>query len=178
MAINALYDSARSGDKSAEDDLFQELTVRFGLIAHQRIHGGADADDVVQNSLMTIAREYKQIDFQVSFSAWAHKVLDNRILAHYKERRSHGGPPATLSDVVGQPRTWTADPTLESRLLGCLQEISAHDRRYARILNLHYQGYTTEEVCKKLKVSQEHSYVMLFRARSRLEKCLEEGGVL
>jgi RNA polymerase sigma-70 factor (ECF subfamily) len=178
MNINALYDIDRSGDKVAEDNLFQTLAVRFALIAHKRKYDKADAEDVVQNWLMTIAREYKQINFELSFSAWAHKVLDNRILAHFKEKRSHGGRTIPLFDDLNQPEAWAADPTLESRLLECLQEISAHDRRYARILNLHYQGYTTQEVCERLKVSQENSYVILFRARSKLEKCLEKGGIL
>jgi RNA polymerase sigma-70 factor (ECF subfamily) len=178
MDINALYEIARSGDRAAEDDLFQTLAVRLGLIAHHRIWDKADAEDVVQNSLMIIAREYKKMHFDVSFSAWAHKVLDNRILAHIKQKRSRGGQPAPLFDELNRPDAWTADPTLESRLLECLQEVSAHDRRYARMLNLHYQGYTTQEVCERLKITPKHSYVILFRARSRLEKCLEEDGIL
>jgi len=178
MDINALHEIARSGDKAAEHDLFQKLSVRFGLIAHQRIYSEVDAEDVVQISLMTIAREYKQVNFEISFSAWAHKVLDNRILAHFKEKRSHGGQPVSQPDIMNQSDAWTPDPTLESRLLDCLQEMSAHDRRYARILNLHYQGYTAQEVCEKLRISRNHSYVILFRARSMLEKCLKKGGLL
>ena len=69
------------------------------------------------------------------------------------------------------------DPDLKRRLLGCLQKICRQNVRYARILNLHYQGYKTGEVCGRMDVRPATLYSVLSRARSMLEDCLEKGDV-
>ena len=66
---------------------------------------------------------------------------------------------------------------LKEQLLFCLERVGQSNRRYARILNLYYQGYTTDEVCLRLGINANHSYVALWRARSLLEICLEKGDI-
>lgn len=175
MDINSLYTAARTGDKTSEEQLFQALSVRFRLFALQRIWDEEDCNDVVQNTMMVIAREYKVTDITTSFSAWAYKVLNNRILGYIKARRSQSGKTESLSEGPSEPSMTDTDPTLESRLIDCIKKVAGANRRYARVLNLYYQGFTTREVCDRLHMTPNHSYVALSRARSMLELCLEKG---
>ncbi|MCP4703685.1 MAG: hypothetical protein GY865_03665, partial [candidate division Zixibacteria bacterium] len=51
------------------------------------------------------------------------------------------------------------------------------NRRHARILNLHFLGYTTEEICSRLEITKTNMYSLLSRARSMLELCLNKGSL-
>jgi DNA-directed RNA polymerase specialized sigma24 family protein len=98
-------------------------------------------------------------------------------LNYYKKRQSHKGKQVSLPDYNAVPGGWTADPQFEKVLIDCLRKICAGNNRYARILNFFYQGFNTEEVCRKLKISAGNAYVMLGRARSLLKTCLEMGDI-
>ena len=115
--------------------------------------------------------------FTASFAAWAYKVLNNRILASrqrsQRQAQRHSYSPEN-SDPPG-PGTQTADPTLKRKLQDCLRLVARSNSRYARALNLHYQGYDTDEICRRLDTKQNTFYSCLSRARSMLEACLKKG---
>ena len=177
LNINELYEKARSGDKAAERQLFSTLTVRFRALTVQRIGASDDCDDIVQNAVMAISKEYKKIEFTVSFSAWAHKVLQIRMLKYFSTKKRKAAHEAGIPQGVTSEPAFKPDPTLETGLIECFKKISGLNRNYARVLNLCYQGYSTEEICEKLAISTNHSYVILSRARSMLKLCLEKGDV-
>ncbi|MBN1210968.1 MAG: RNA polymerase sigma factor, partial [candidate division Zixibacteria bacterium] len=116
-------------------------------------------------------------EFTLSFSSWAYKVLVNVYLNYYKKKQSNKGKQVALPDYDNVPGSWAPDPDLENALIDCLRKICANNNRYARILNLYYQGFSTEEVCRKLKISSANAYVILARARSLLKTCLEKGEI-
>jgi RNA polymerase sigma factor (sigma-70 family) len=134
-----------------------------------------DADEVVQETIMTICREYRSLEISISISAWAYKVLDNRILTHMQTQqvrnRRTAADPAALDTIPA------ASPHLElrRRLIDCLRKICLTNRRYARVLNLHSQGYETEEICRRLDLKENTLYSLLRRSRMMLRRCLETG---
>jgi RNA polymerase sigma factor (sigma-70 family) len=175
MDINTLYDNARMGDHQAEEALFELLTTRFRLLAYQKIGNKADAEEVVQEAVTTIYAEYGPMTFNSSFAAWACKVLDNRILGYFRKRnteRQRFGPEKD-SDTGQEPMSTSARPELRMRLRDCFQEVCRRNIRYARILNLHYLGFKTEEICERMSVTPQTLYSALSKARTMLEKCLE-----
>jgi len=177
MNLNNLYQKARSGDKSAEDNLFQNLSARFRLVARHRIWNKDDAEEVVQDSLATVIQKYKGVEIETSFAAWAQRVLDLNILEYIRKkgrtaRRFEPMPDEESSITAGNP-----NPTLKLKLLDCLKKVSQANRRHARILVFIYQGFGVEEVCDKLKLTVNNYYSVLSRARSMLEVCLEKGEV-
>ena len=178
MNLKALYKNTKKGDEKSEDKLFQYLSERFGQFAHRRIWDEENAKEIVQEALMLIAKEYRSISFNTSFQAWAYKVLDNKILNYIKKRRQRGDRVVTVADVseVGN-MTIDADPELRTSLLECLKKVGKASRRHARILDLHYLGYKTKEICDRLKLSSNGFYIILHRARKMLEICLETGKV-
>ena len=177
MDINELHLAAQKGDKSSEQQLFNKLSVRFHHFLNHKVSSNEDIEDIIQTALLTIAREYKNIEITRSFSSWAYKVLINVYLNYYKKRQFHKGKQVSLIDYNAVPGGWTADPHFEKVLIDCLRKICAGNNRYARILNFFYQGFGTEEVCRKLKISSANAYVILGRARSLLKTCLEKGDI-
>ena len=173
MTINGLHARVVDGDEAATEQLFQTLSVRFEVFVELRIGDKEDAAEVVQDALVTITSKYRGIVFESSFAAWAYGVLENKLLHYYRSRgikeKFFADNPAAV-EAGAAPST---DPTLIRRLLECLRKVSDVNSRFARILNLHYQGYNTEEVCSNMKVSQSNYYALLSRARSLLKSCIE-----
>lgn len=177
MDINTLHKQAADGDPAARDKLFELLSVRFRLLAHQKIWNQEEANDVVQDALAAISREFEILKVESSFAAWAYKVLDNRILASMKSKRTEHNRLSSsieVGEIGGVIRT---DPELMIKLEDCLRKVLRANQRYARVLNLSYQGYTIIEICSRLKVKKDHAYVLLSRARSMLALCLEKGEI-
>ena len=177
--INILHADARGGDRTKEDELFQLLRARFLVFVHLRIWDESDAEEIVQDALLVIFREYRNMSFDTSFAAWAYQVVEHRILAYLKTRKremARTARPANEFDPAEQ-KPLNLDPELKRRLLGCLQKIARSNRRYMRILNLHYQGYTTAEICARMQLAPSNFYAILSRARSLLDFCLEKGDI-
>ena len=74
-------------------------------------------------------------------------------------------------------RSSATDPSFKRRLLDCLKKVNQTNTRHARILNLHYQGYTVTDICGKFKITRNNVYIILSRARLMLKVCLEKGDV-
>ena len=128
---------------------------------------------------MAISKEYKEIDIKTSFAAWAQKVLDNRLINYSRSSKRKGKIFAGEIDPRNShdPDTFDSGSDLRQRLLRCLRKIAGSNRRYARILNFHYQGFGTDEICTRMGISTTNFYAILSRARSLLKKCLDKGGV-
>ena len=177
LNINDLYEKTRAGDEDAEHRLFHILFVRFQSFVHHRISDRDDCNDIVQSAIMTISSELRKVEIQSSFAAWAYKILDNKILGYIKSKRIKAGREQYLSEEIAGGSLLETNPLLESQIINCLRKIAKVNPRYTRILNLHFQGYTNVEICKKLNIAINNAYVILSRARSMLQLCLEKGDI-
>lgn len=174
--MDRLLERARSGDKSAEKEIFEALHVRFCLVARHRIADKDEAADVAQKACIIVLEKYRNETFAVNFEAWAYGVLRMCIKTYYRETAQTG---RILRDesVTGrkvEASSMAADPVVESRLLECLRKLTTYNRRYARVLNLSYQGYLAEEICQRMNLSRNALYVLLNRARSALWACINQ----
>lgn len=172
--FSELHVRAASGDRDAEKQLFALLTERFRAFAYHRVWNKEDAAELVQDSLAVIAQEYRQLEVQASFQAWAYKVLDNRILAYIKRRKNSR---MDSSEAIDEVQGDAPDYELKRQLATCLGKLVTVNARYGRMLNLGYQGFTISEICERLQISRNNAYVILSRARSLLELCLQTGRI-
>jgi len=177
LEINTLYKNVLNGDKNSENILFKELYVRFSLFAFQRIRNEGDIEEIVQDTMLTIINNYREINFETSFSAWAYNVLINKIRNYNRKKRAVRKYIREDLDNTEKHMDWGADPIFVPKLLDCLRQILVINKRYARVLNLKFQGYDTDFICKKLNISINNLYVIISRARSLLQECLDRGEI-
>lgn len=175
MDINSLQNAARHGDRTAENDLFQYLHARFRLFAQRKLRDREDAEEVVQDALKTVLEKYREIEFEISFAAWAYRVLENKILTFHRTRKRRQEHQEDLARRAGSSERDRSDGDLEVRLLECLRKLNEVNRRHARILVLKYQGFSVSEICERLGITRTNLYTLLSRARSLLELCLKKG---
>jgi len=175
LGLNDLYKNSLSGGETEEKKFFLSLTERFQLVAEQKIMNESDRQEVVQNALMVVVKKYKEMNFEVSFSAWAYDILQKEILKYYRTRGGRVKRFSGEEDDFYNARVKSIDPALRRNLLDCLKKICGFNQRFARVLNLKYQGYGVDEICLRLEVNMSNLYVILSRARSKLKLCLEKG---
>ena len=175
--INTLFKLALKGCKVSEKKLFQKLIVRFRVIARLKISNSDDVEDVIQDVLAVVSQKYRGLTDDVNFIAWAHQVLKFQILKYYKKSGNISRKNQNLEEEMISAPEWEPDPLLRDSMLKCLRKVNRKNNLYARILNLHFQGFTTREICAKLKIKANYCYVILLRARSMIEHCLERGDV-
>jgi RNA polymerase sigma factor (sigma-70 family) len=175
--LNTLFEHARSGDSAAESVLFSYLLERFRYLAALRIWDPMEVEEVIQAAMLIICREYKTLEITSSFTAWVHKVLDNRIRTHVRSIRGRERRFESDTDMVEASQALTEDLDLRRRLIECLRMICTANRQFARVLNFHSQGYQAEEVCERMGLPKNSYYSLLRRGRMMLSKCLESGKV-
>ncbi|MCK5125729.1 MAG: RNA polymerase sigma factor [candidate division Zixibacteria bacterium] len=177
MTINELYTDTIAGDPRAERRLFEQLTVSFRLFAQRRIGNSPDAEEIVQDALMIINDKYRDLRVDSSFSAWAYRVVSNKILDYTKTKKLHTQKLDQYSSERPVSVSFQPDSELLAKLKDCFGKIHGKHDKHARILNLHYQGFLVDEICLKMNISKNNLYVMLSRARKMLEICLEKGDI-
>lgn len=175
--INSLHAKALRGDSASADQMFATLDVSFRLFVRHRVMNSQDGEEIVQDALTTIAEKYGSVQIETSFAGWAHKVLKNKLLDYYKAKHVRAVTAASTEDFDAQAGAPSLDPTLKRRLLDCLRKLHAVNSFHARALNLHHQGYGTDEICARLEITSNNFYVMLSRARTLLRHCLEKGEI-
>ncbi len=177
IKINELYKSALSGDKDALNSLYETLSARFRLFMRHKVNNEDDVEDIVQEALMTIIKEFNKVEIRTSFSAWSYKVLDNKFLGFLQKKGRHAAKENNITDqfLANLSDKRTIDHELRRKIIDCMQKLVENNLRGARIINLYHQGFTTDEICERMNISTSNYYSILFRTRSQLEKCLKGG---
>ncbi|MCK5126278.1 MAG: sigma-70 family RNA polymerase sigma factor [candidate division Zixibacteria bacterium] len=161
---------AISGDKSAEEELFKYLRVRFTIIAQQRLRDDS-FEDIAQDACVTVVEKYKDLSPNIEFEAWAYKILRNKIGSHLRDL-SVRNRAVKIMDNIDNIYPTQENPEARRILIRCLEKLAKVYPRYIRVLSLVNYGYSTEEICDQLKVSSNNFYVILHRCRGLLSDCV------
>ena len=174
--MEQLVERAQQGDSQAEEELFKFLLVRFRRFALRKV-GAGYADEVAQEACVTIHRKYKAEIKAREFEPWAYGVLKMTVQRHYQREGRRRDRETSLPEHFELPARPDPPPLLRKHLGDCLEWLAGRHLRYARIFHLHWQGFTTQEVCEEIHVTREQYYVYLGRSRSMLRDCLQEKGI-
>jgi RNA polymerase sigma factor (sigma-70 family) len=178
MDINELYELLRGGDPEAKESLLRYLQESFCAFMHHKDIGEDDAKDIVQAALVRIADMCEIAEIHSSFGGWAHAVLKNELAGFYRKRSLVSRKMTELGERQKPVSHWSGDNRVKVKLEECLRDLHKRNKTYVRVLNLHYLGYTTGEICERLDMSTNNLHVVLSRARSALRKCLAKKGAL
>lgn len=177
MDLNTLYTNARGSDKTSENQLFEALGARFHYFVRHRIRNKDDCGEVVQNALAAVAKDFRAITFEVSFAAWAHKILERKIMDYYRSRKRQQNVFSPMSDFDDPESGPQLNQEVRRKLIDCLQKVNTVNQRHARVLVLKYQGFDCDEICRRLGLTRNNAYSVLYRARTMLKHCLEKGDI-
>ncbi|MGV3534024.1 MAG: sigma-70 family RNA polymerase sigma factor [Chthoniobacteraceae bacterium] len=131
------------------------------------------ADDVFQETFLTVMR--KSGDFQpgTNFLAWACTVARYKVMESMRSKASRMRP--LSEEVIESLCAMMPEPQNEDRELQalneCVEELHPHTKR---AVELRYeQGHKPAEIANRLGWTAESVYVVLSRARATLRECVE-----
>lgn len=158
--------------------------------AHFRVQDQASAEDLVQETFIAALQNQKKYKGKASERTWLIAILKNKIIDHFR-KQSREQPtdeierflnmPDDLFNAAGKwvngPGKWSFTPSVlydKKEFWRALQEcLKLLPKRLSRAFILReMDGMNHREICKVLKVSSSNSWVLLYRARMGLKKCL------
>lgn len=139
-------------------------------------------EDYVQEALIIIYEKYRDIDFEKGILPWAYGILDRVMNGDHrtKTRRQnilgeHLNEVRKLHQTVHSTEEQVASVELASELRRALNELTDKEKA---IFRLKLEGYTGEEIQKKLGISRTALDVTVFRGRKKLREKLEKRGAI
>ncbi len=176
----ALVRRAQNGDQSA----FQEIVERYQSKVFSIIHGIVrqrnDVEDIAQQVFTKIYFSMRNFDFRSSLITWVYKITVNECFDYLRKKKvrklvyesdmSEDEVSRVENSENGSGRGVRADTTLARRdyVVKLLEKVSGEERDLLMLKEV--EGYSVEEMARRLKMNENTIKVKLFRARQKLVK--------
>lgn len=171
---------AQQGDGDAFEQLYRLHSSRVFALCLRMLKNFAEAEDLTQQTFLTVFRAIRTFRSQCAFSSWLHRVTKNCVLMHLRKRVSHQ---VSLEEIMksgaksGSTRKELRHHDL--RLKGlidrlCIEKAIAQlpARLKGTVVLYDLWGCEHGEVAKILACSAGTSKSQLHRARRRLRELL------
>ena len=197
-----LVEALRRGDQAVFAELVDELTPALMRVALAHVPSRAVAEEVVQDTWVGVIKGIDRFEGRSSLRTWIFQILLNTARTRGKRekrslpfsffrRRGEEGSDEPAVDVdrfqgadgvrpgwwARPPAEWDGvDARLETEevrdlLLRAIADLPPRQRDVIVLRDL--QGYSSEEACNVLGVSETNQRVLLHRARSKVRAALE-----
>lgn len=193
----------QAGDEAAFEALVQRYHASMVRLAMVYVRNAAVAEEVVQETWLGVLRGIGRFEGRSSLKTWIYRILTNRAKSRgVREGRSVSftalaaagigeSEPAVDPDrfrPAGQqwtghwlaaPQSWAGQP--EQQLLS--REVADYVRSVvatlpatqSEVITLRdIEGWTADEVCGLLEITQANQRVLLHRGRAKVRRALEQ----
>jgi RNA polymerase sigma-70 factor (ECF subfamily) len=195
-----LVDGLRRKDDAAFAELMREYGAAMLRVAQMYVSSRAVAEEVVQDAWLAVLNGIDRFEGRSSLKTWIFRILANTAKTR-GVREARTVPLSALGDEDGEsvvdvdrffgpdarfPGHWSAPPQSwagapEGRLVAketldvIQREIEQLPPLQAAVITLRdVEGFSSEEVCNALDISETNQRVLLHRARSKVRRALEE----
>ncbi|MDE1888182.1 MAG: sigma-70 family RNA polymerase sigma factor [Gammaproteobacteria bacterium] len=160
------------------------MLYRFALM---RVCDSSVAEELVQETFLAALKGWREFRGQSSERTWLVGILKHKIVDHLRYARREvptedidvevdayfnaGGGWAVPPSIVGNPGKSVEQQQLRGKLAECMQELP--ERLSNAFVLTQIDGLPAKETCKVLGITETNLWVMLHRARLRLQRCLQ-----
>ena len=173
-------------------DRYGDALFHFALA---RVNKREIAEDLVQETFLAAVQSQERFKGQSSEKTWLFGILKHKIVDHYRKNKatvlaqdlSNGSDNLDgFFNAKGgwqiRPQHWSANPGKSQEVKEALdhfyQCLSGLPQRTADVfVYREIDGLNTDEICKLLGITPANCWVILYRARMLLRKCLELVGL-
>jgi RNA polymerase sigma-70 factor, ECF subfamily len=195
----SVVEALRAGDESAFRSLVREYGPSMLRVARMYVGSRAVAEEVVQEAWVAVLNGIGRFEGRSSLKTWIFRILTNIAKTRgQREGRSipfsslapdGGGEPSVdpdrfLGDDSRFPGHWASPPRSfgpEDRLLSdetmavVEAAIAELPPTQAIVISMRdVEGWSAEEACNALDISETNQRVLLHRARSKVRQALED----
>ena len=168
--------AAQAGDRRAYEDLLRECLPLLRQICRARLRDATEAEDAVQDTLLTIHRARASYDASRPFRPWLVAITERRALDRIRARGRRSGREAALDLAADLPApTGSADAALDAvraaaKLRDAVQELPESQRIALGLTKL--QDLTLQEASARSGMSIGAIKVATHRAMQTLRRRL------
>ncbi len=187
----------RAGDEAAFTRLVEQYHPSMVRLATAYVPSHSVAEEVAQEAWLGVLNGLHRFEGRSSLKTWIFRILTNIAKTRgVRESRSlpfssvfddaGGDEPAVDPERFGPDGAWLLAPTgwgdspedkletaeCQALLHAAIEALPANQREVIRLRDV--LGFTADEVCNALEVTETNQRVLLHRARSRVRKALEE----
>ena len=175
MNENELVKRAQKGDKKAFSELVMKYSERIYNLGLRILRNKEDAEDVLQETFMTVLEKINTFDGRSSFFTWIYRIATNASLMKLRRKKLQ------IAEFPDNPELeeslqniafidWSQDPSLaitnaEVRkvLEGAINELPEIFKAVFILRDLEY--LSIKETSRILEISEENVKIRLRRAR-------------
>ena len=171
-----LMAAAQAGDRRAYEDLLRECLPLLRQICRARLRDATEAEDAVQDTLLTIHRARASYDASRPFRPWLVAITERRALDRIRARSRRSGREAALDLAAELPATESsADAALDAaraaaKLRDAVQDLPESQRTALGLTKL--QDLTLQEASARSGMSVGAIKVATHRAVQTLRRRL------
>lgn len=183
-----LLDRLRDGDEAAFRELFDAHHAMLVRLATAYVKSPSVAEEIAQDTWAAVLDALPSFEGRSSLKTWIARIAINRA----KTRAQRDGRQVPLEDEeppssddrfgrLGQfkrrpitfdsPESLLADRQIRAAIERGLEDLPAQQRAIVAMRDL--DGFSSEEVCNVLGLSESNQRVLLHRGRGRLRAALE-----
>lgn len=193
-----LVEGLRAGDEAAFAAVMRMYGRGMLRVAEMYVSSRAVAEDVVQEAWVGVLRGIGRFEGRSSLKTWLYRIVANTAKTR-GVRESRSVPFSSLGDGADEgtvdadrflgsgdrfPGHWAVPPQAwapEGRLLAdetlevverAIEKLPPAQRAVITMRDV--QGFTSEEVCNALDLTETNQRVLLHRARAKVRSALEE----
>lgn len=171
--LELLMRQSLEGDKQAYAELLRETARLLKPFLLHRLNSGSEADDVLQEILISIHKARHTYDGQRPYLPWVYAIarfrLRDHLRMHYADQLHHA---VDISDLENNLHEDVTESAIDYESIS--GEVHRLPEKQATILRLiHQDGYTAKETAEKMGMSESAVKVAAHRAYKILRQRLE-----
>ena len=165
-----LLKRAQRGDRAAVDAILREHHDTVRAVCHRIVIDRDDADDAVQNALISIVRALPSFDGRSAFRTWVYRIATNAALDEVRRIRRRAIPTDDQRTIDSAERDGTGAVDDRIDIAAAMNGLS-EEHRVALVLR-HVADLEYEEIAVILDVPVGTVRSRLSRAREQLGRAI------
>ena len=168
--------NSQLGDSQALNELLKNWDQRFYLYAVRKLGDHEAAREVVQECLLSITKNLKQLKNPAAFPKWSYQVLNRRCADYFRKSLKIQQRQSSLSiEDIEQTLDGSDQARKQEEKLTIEQALNHLDPGLALLLKLYYQeSFRILEIAEITGIPEGTVKSRLFYARKMLASLLEE----
>ena len=175
---NKLVRLAKLGDHQAFEQLIKPLQDKIYRRALQASDHPSDAEDIMQDTLLTAYSKLHTFRQEALFSSWVYQICTYQILMYHRKQQLRKQKESMLTDMMLKEVVFDSEFFMQELLIHLKKVIMQLDHTYQPIMLLWIQGRSIKQIQSITQLSISAIKSRLHRAKKTIKIHLQSLGLL
>ena len=168
LSDKSLLDLYINGEKDALSEIFLRHKSKMKSVAYRITKNDQDAEDVVQNSMISIMKSAHKFRGESAVTTWIYKIVSNAAIDKLRSIKSVQSLENINELMVNESQINQKDFSLD--LLNALNSLPINQKEVVFLID--FEGFSIKDAAKKLKCAPGTIKSRCHRAHEKLAKQL------